>query len=193
MLCIGFLNVCYASAAQTPGVTQAQFSEQLRFYDKIEWIESEFKQIKTIAELGVDIASEGNLFVRRGRSFEVRWEVKKPAWLLVELNPSQVTIKSGNRENPRTEKWNLSKRQGLGTLVSWLRLDSKELYQAYTIQKETNNIFLFTPKRKDENPFKSLKMFLHKKGFLSSLEIQEKSGDVMKIEFREPKFKRVST
>jgi len=139
--------------------------------------------------MDVLINSEGHFKVTRPR--HLSWQVVKPSSILVSMDDTEVKIVSDGE----TQAYKVSDlptdsiAQSLRGLRALLDLDAHELYLHYDVFSDTNvkDGFKFVPKKGEGSPFKSLLMSLDHSGYVRKVEIEEISGDDIKIEFGLPK------
>lgn len=179
-----FLN----AADVTKSVNSAELAEKLKQYRSIATISAPFKQKKTFKDIDMVLKSEGQFELSR-TSKTVTWQVLKPSPLKVILNG--VEVKMIGPESTQTFK--ISEIGGdkamksLTSLVAWLELDAEKLTRDYGVSQLGPDKFRFVPKT---DTFGELDMQLNPKGFLTKLEIHERSGDKLEIDFGTPKISR---
>lgn len=190
---LGFCAALAGSEAPSP-VTEGQFAEKLRNYKTIAHLKTKFRQTKSFRNIDMTIKSEGTLELSPPGG--VIWKILKPSYVMVSMNKDQFTMGAGqgseySEQTIRLSEVNSSQKKSLAGLVAWLEMNPEKLYAQYEISKTAENSFLFFPKDKKENPFKSLTMTLDNKGNLKQLLIDEVSGDKLKMDFDPPEIVRV--
>ena len=166
------------------------FSSQLKFYQGLSELNVDFSQHKYIKELDVDIKSNGKLQVKW--SDHVIWKIESPSPFEFVFNSSEIKITSksyAGKERVDTYKIGetISKKdaKGLMQLLLWLRLDADGLVKHYSICRQ-DDLLRFFPIESEDIVFKQLDMSLCKTGYIKSLKLYEKSGDLINIEFSKP-------
>jgi outer membrane lipoprotein-sorting protein len=187
LLTLGAVFPASGWAAETP-VTENELATKLRYYSSIRALEADFRQVKNLREMGMQMKSEGRLTLRRPDS--VIWEVTKPARVKVELTSAGIRITSGEGTTATVQSFSAAQMPkdgdalGLHDLVAWLRLDAHALSEQYTITRTTTDHFIFAPKK--IGPFKTMEMDLSGAGQLTKLVLNESSGDQMTLQFGKP-------
>lgn len=190
LIFLGVSQVAQA-AVETP-VSAAELNEKLTFYRQIDRLEADFRQVKDLHEMGMQMKSEGRLTLLAGES--VVWEVLKPSRVKVELDPSGIQVTRGEGTGKTVEKITSADMpkgadgSSLRDLIQWLRMDAKILSAQYTVTRTTKDHFIFTPKT--PGPFSRLEMDLPGRGYLRKLILRETSGDQMTLEFSAPRIKK---
>ena len=191
-LSIPFVTLCFIAGAAESTVTEAMLAEKLRFYAALGSLEADFKQVKELREMGMDMKSEGRLTLKRPDV--VVWEILKPARVKVELGTTGIKITSGEGANATGQSFSADQMpqdkgaSGMRDLVAWLKLDAKALSEQYVITKTPAERYLFEPRK--TGPFKSMEMALAKDGHLETLVLNEASGDRMTLTFAKPRVRK---
>jgi outer membrane lipoprotein-sorting protein len=176
------------AAGSATSVTRDQLKAGLLAYASISKLEATFNQTKTIKEIGVVIKSEGRMTL--SRPGKVTWEVTRPSRVKVVLDEKEVRIESGSSSDANAQVFPVggavSDEVGgkMAEVLAWLRLDADRLYDDYSVTSVGPNQFCFTPKERLKSLFGELKLTLGKEGVVRRLEIKEKSGDLLEIDFR---------
>ena len=196
---VGFSSfVGSARAAEMRGspISESELAKQLKLYESVSSIEASFVQVKTLAEMGFQIKSEG--YFKIVRPDHILWEVRKPGKVRVTLDPDQIRIESGEGKDmnvqtlKRSEAPSDKTTQNLSGLVAWLNLDAKVLHSQYDVFQTAKQTFRFAPHDLKAGPFRSIEMTLADGGQMRHLVIQETSGDTMELTFTHPKLTRKS-
>jgi outer membrane lipoprotein-sorting protein len=172
-------------------LSERALAEKLKLYGSISSLEADFKQIKTLKDMNLQLKSEGHLKLQRPD--HVVWEITYPSLVNVSLDKNQVVIRTGAGSEAQVQSFKTSDlrsdqaSKGLTALITWLHLESKALAEQYDIYATGQQSFLFKPKQKNSTPFESLEMGLGSSGQLKHLTIHELSGDSLDIEFGKPK------
>lgn len=191
-LLVSVLTLCSVSADSEGTVSEAALTEKLRFYASIRSLEADFKQLKELREMDMEMRSEGRLTLKRPDT--VIWEVLKPARVKVELGAKEIRITSGEGPAASREIYSVDQMPGdkgassLRDLVAWLKLDAHALHEQYAITRSSNGNYVFVPRK--AGPFRSMEMNLAKAGHLETLILNESSGDRMTLKFAKPRVVR---
>jgi outer membrane lipoprotein-sorting protein len=185
-----------AAPASSKPLAEKELREKLKLYQSIQKLEVAFKQTKTIKDLEVQLKSEGHLTLIRPN--RVIWEIKSPAPVLVSLDEREIQIRSGRGPDSSTMTMKISdapsdeSSKSISGLVAWLNLDATKLHSQYQIYSSGGSAYRFVPKEKAGSPFEELEMTLGSGGHLKKLRIHEVSGDLLNIEFTQPKLTRAA-
>lgn len=177
-----------AAATGSTVVDEGTLAQQLKFYKNISEISTTFRQNKHLAEMKLDLQSEGRLAFKRPD--DVTWEILKPSPVTVKMSKSdvQITSASGTQVFKFQELSQDNMARGIGMLKPWLTLDAHALTEQYTITKQGDATFLFEPKASASGQaITKISLTLAKAGHLQSLKLFEKSGDWIEIFFTSPK------
>lgn len=178
------------SQAATP-ISEQTLAEKLKAYASISSLEVDFKQTKTLRDMGLQLKSEGHLKIKRPD--HLIWEITKPSPISVSLNQKEILIRSGKGADAQTQTFQVSDApsgqavKSLTGLITWLNLDSKAIAEQYLVYAIGQQSFRFEPKQKNSTPFENLEMTLDSDGHLKHLTLHELSGDSLDIEFGKPK------
>jgi outer membrane lipoprotein-sorting protein len=189
-LCFSLIQM--ALAHDLKALSEGELAQKLRQYQSILSLEATFKQTKTLRKMDVHINSEGHFKVTRPRTF--LWQVTKPSPISISMDDQQVKIVT----NGEPQVYKLSEipsgsaAQSLKGLMALLNLNAPELSLHYDVFAEPSSdeqyqTTKFIPKKGDGSPFKELIMYIDKAGFVRKVEISERSGDSIRIEFGLPK------
>lgn len=179
-----------------PLVTDAEMAKYLQFYASITHLDVDFKQTKTLVDMGINLKSQGHLVL--DRPDKVVWQVTQPSALTVRLDKTSVQIQTGSGPDAQVQTLSIGDGQtsadtasnSLAGLAAWLTLDNKALSAQYRIYKKDRDSFRFVPKDRKTSPFESLEMTLNTSGHLRALTIHEISHDTIQIDFMTPKLSR---
>lgn len=172
-------------------VSDAEITEQLKFYQKISTLHASFHQTKFIKDLKLELKSEGEMELVRPE--RVLWKITKPSPTELVLSGNSVSMTSGTGTSKRTESFALdgpmdpAVSKSLVSMVAWLKVDVPLIKESYSIYEVGKHTFKCVPKDEKMGVFQSLTLFLHPKGHLEKLFIEEKSGDHIEITFANPK------
>jgi hypothetical protein len=197
LLILPFIGALLLSGvAKAAEVDQNSLSKHLKEYQAIQRLESTFKQTKSFKDLKLKLKSEGQFTLDRIHK-KVIWHIKKPADLKVTMTDDFITTKEEGRKDEQTlklsELGNGRLAQSMGMLVSWLEMDASKLIRQYSVFELADRKFRFVPKDKGLSPFEALEMQLNGKGLVEHVEISEKSGDHMSIDFQNNQIQRSVT
>lgn len=195
------LSIAYSqlaiSAPTATEVAEADLAKRLQFYQSISKLSVDFKQIKTLKELGVKLESEGKLELIRPS--QVIWEIKKPSRVLIRFDQKQIRIESGEGKDVSIQVVKMEdipkgrESKSIGGLMAWLQLDAHALSEQYIVTSSQAKKLMFSPKQKDNSVFKSIELTLSSTGHLEILHIWEGSGDEIEIQFSAPRIEKTST
>ncbi len=183
---IFFLSVLFA---QVPLNTE-ELSKKLQFYTPIETLQATFKQTKHLKEMGMKLESEGELKVHRPD--RVVWQITKPGRVQLTLQGSDVILETGEGKEYKVDRFSLNSpmkkeiSQGLLSMMAWLKLDIPMIQNSFTVSSIEGGGFRCEPKDKKAALFASLDFYVHSKGHLEQLILNEKSGDRIEIRFQAP-------
>jgi len=156
-------------------------------YQTLKTVHAEFEQIKTIKEFGIQITSTGVLTIKKPNYFQ--WEVRSPSALVFTVNDNHIKIITTQHNGQRiTTEYNTqslekaSLNTGIENLVDLVNLNIESLRSKYSFCKNSD-IFFLTPRQTNSDFFKNIKFKLHNNNFMSKIEIEEHSGDTIKISF----------
>ncbi len=151
-------------------------------YEDTEGFKSSFDQIKYLSEIDVVLKSSGVIQVKRPGF--LRWEVLKPAYLLVTFDGRNLYIKREDDEKKIKINQNQKKAllQNLNHLKAWIEYDFYFIEKNYKIQKVTKLNYIFVPKTLKS--FKEINLHLHSDGLIKSIKFFEPNGDFLKFNFK---------
>lgn len=179
-----------AFAAEAPRkVGIEELEKALTLYKSIEHLEVDFKQTKTLKDMDLKLNSEGHLTVNHPN--KVEWKILKPTPLTVELEKGTITINSasGTQKFSQAENPSAKDRESFQTLLSWLRLDAREISEKYDVTKLALHNYRFEAKDPNTPVMKALEMKVAATGHVTDLKFEEASGDSVEIQFSKPKVK----
>lgn len=183
-LCLGLAATAHAASK---AVTKPELEKALAFYQRIQKLDVDFKQTKTLKDIQLDLKSEGHMTMTLPD--HVQWKIHKPEPMTVDLEQQKITIHSGSGTQTFSQDQNPSAkdRKGFATMLSWLKLDSSAIMNHYDVTQLAPRKYRFTAKDKDEPMLKSLEMELTSSGHVAQLLFQEVSGDEIRLQFSKPK------
>lgn len=176
-------------------IPELELSERLKFYQKIKTLHTDFHQVKSIKSIGMELKSEGEM--RLELPGKVVWTIKKPSFSKVELEGNTIKMTSGQGAEQKTQTMVLGKEtdpnvsKAILSMMAWMRMDVPEIEKSYVISELGKNEFRCEPKNPAVSVFAALNFKLHPKGHVEELKIEEKSGDLIQIEFDKPQIKLV--
>ncbi len=182
--------LCFSQWASA-SMTQSEVAKMLHRYESVKSIEASFTQVKTLKDMNMSIKSSGTFKITRPN--QILWKIKEPAPVSIIISAQEIKIQSGQGTGAQTEIYKLSSlpsgkmAKSMSGLMAWLNLDSKEIYKNYDVTSTEKNQYVFTPKDKDAQGFKTLGMTLDNKGFVKKIKMVEISDDTIDIEFGSPK------
>ncbi len=170
-------------------VSEAQLGQELKAYRDLKELAVTFHQTKHLAEMNLDLRSEGRMALKRPD--EVVWEIQKPSRVTVQINRKEISITSaGERQVLKiSELSHDNAARGFGLLMPWLTLDTAALVAQYEITSGADHTFQFVPKQGNSTVVK-MRAHLTPAGHLDKLQLFEKSGDTLEILFATPRIKR---
>lgn len=170
-------------ASESQHLSESEFSAILHRYQNFFTLKTQFTQVKTITDLGIQLKSEGTLTIIRPST--VVWKVLKPSPLTVTINDKQVSMEN--------EVFLLSSApsqvsQKLAFVISWLRMDTHTLAENFSIRRTHENVYQLLPKqeKKDSLIIGSFEITLNSQGYVERVIITEISGDRLDIHFAKP-------
>ncbi len=181
--------LCSTTRASSQGNMSAiQLQEALGPYQKFATLKVDFGQKKYLQKLAIEMKSQGTLEInRRSGKPSFRWKVTKPSALLVELKDGMLQIVSGEGDTQDIQKIPLSAAQGqnkgFSDLTAWLNLDIVVLARNYNVQKTGPRTFSFQSKEPESAPFRTIQITGSKAGYLEKMQLEERNGDSVVIEF----------
>lgn len=143
---------------------------------------SSFTQVKSVKEMGIELASEGELEVK-AKGYAT-WKILKPAFLSVEISPEAIKIYNDPQGNPRIIKKNAangSEFEG-GSWMKLLMENPEDLMKNFAVSDLGNNRFKLVPLGKKEG-FDSLVLGFKVDSHIEEVLIQENTEDTLKINF----------
>lgn len=181
------LVVSGAVAAAEKPVTVEQLQKALSKYQAIERLDVDFKQVKTLKDIALDLKSEGHLTLKMPK--EVEWKVLKPQPMTVTLADQKITIKSPSNTQTFSQEQNPSAkdRKSFQTMLTWLKLDAQAIAEKYAVSETGPREYKFISKDPKEPVVKAMTMKMDKTGHVASLLFEEVSGDSMRLNFSQPK------
>jgi hypothetical protein len=150
----------------------------------------DFKQLKILKDLRVEIPSEGRLKLK-GRE-QVIWEVTKPSLVRLTFDHKTIKIESGEGADYSVQTLKASdipkgkESKNIAALEAWLQMDARALSKKYLVTSTGPSTLRFTSKELEKSSFRSVEMNLTSSGHLERLHIAEGSGDEIDIRFGTP-------
>lgn len=143
--------------------------------------EAPFKQVKKLKSLGLELPSEGVLRVTAPGY--ASWELSKPEFFKVEINPTELRIYSLRGVAPR-----VLKKTSLGSVkeaswISFLVENPKSVFELFDVKEIATSTFMLIPKQK-QKPFESVELKFDSKRRLKELKLQENTEDSLFIIFK---------
>ncbi len=161
-----------------------ELERALSQYKKIKSLEARFDQVKTLKGLQITLKSSGSFRLRKeGDTAEVEWQVNKPGYLKLRITPSSLEIfeEEGKPGKPLVENQEAQGRI-LRPLYAWLSVNSRLISEQYSVFAEGKSKFRLEPKEPG-SPVKKIRIQLDNKKLVSSVALEEISGDQLKISF----------
>lgn len=140
---------------------------------------SSFKQIKVVKEMGLELPSEGNLEVKT--LSEAVWQINKPAYLKVEITPSEIRMYSEANGTPRVIKKSAAHASD-GTWLNLLMEEPEEVLKHFQITELSARKFKLIPKSIKQG-FDSMEVEFLANAKIKELFIQENKDDSLRIFF----------
>jgi|GEM_PF-6040323 len=170
-------------AAPKP-MTGAELEKELAQYKNILSLDANFDQVKEIKSLKVKLKSSGTFHLRKaGDISEVEWQVSKPSFLKLKITPASLEIfeEEGKPGRPVVENQE-AQAKILRPLYAWLSVSSRLISEQYHIFSLGKKSFRLEPKE-ENSPVKALRILLDKQKYVSSVLLEERSGDEIRITF----------
>ncbi len=167
----------------------AAVDKLFKHYQDLKTFEANFKQKKQLKLEGLELASSGSLHVALGKA--LLYEIKAPGRLAVFLDADNLEIRSGPGPKETRNKYALKGgefsekiTENIKELTALLAMDRTELDKTYAVTEEQGKLVL-TP----ANPKQFVRVVMTLGGgtWIQRIEIEERSGDSMGLEFEEPK------
>ena len=192
----GFLVMASASAFAAPTkdftkVTETELASALQKYQKIAQLNVQFKQTKTLKDMDIALASQGDLQWKLPD--QVIYRITKPSSLKVTMTPKTIEIENGTGAAATKQTIETSSMPGdaekrsLQAMVTWLKMDPVLLGKEYDITTNHASEFRFVPREPKNSPFSQLDLQLDNSGHVKKMEMSEKSGDHIEFTFEKPK------
>lgn len=187
---IFLLHFSFSGIATQRILTGGEIAEHLKLYQTLHTLSTSFHQTKFLQEMGIELKSEGKMELIRPD--KVVWKVTSPSPLELVLDKRLLSMTMGTGTSKKTEQFSLdgpldpSVSKSLFSLIAWLKVDVPVIQESYTIFEIDKRTFKCVPKEDKLGVFQSLTLFLHKKGHLEKLFIEEKSGDRIELRFSTP-------
>jgi outer membrane lipoprotein-sorting protein len=165
-----------------------ELQKVLNHYQALEQLDVDFKQIKRLKDMKLELASEGHL--RLQPPSRVEWEIRKPQPMMVVLSQDKITVKSDEKEEvyKLSEAGTTRDRRRLSDLLSWLRLDADEILKSFAAEKRSEQSYEFVAKSADPM-IKRLALTLTLRGHVQRIVFFEASGDEIQMDFATPVLK----
>lgn len=187
------IKICFAIhgfvAAATAFAEPTTIDKLFKHYQDLKVFEADFKQKKLLRQEDLELESSGTLHVALGKA--LLYEVKAPGRLAVFLDDQALEIRSGDGKKATKSRYELQGgaysekiADNLKELTALLAMDRAALDKSYTVTAEPGKIVL-TPVRPRQ--FVRVVMTLGSGLWLRRLDIEERSGDQMVLDFAEPK------
>jgi hypothetical protein len=187
---IFFLSACTAMAVDSQLLSERELSKRLQFYQSIATLTVDFKQLKILKDLHVEIPSEGKLKLKGHE--QVIWEVSKPSLVRLTFDHKMIKVESGEGADYSLQTWKTSdlpkgkESKNIAALEAWLLLDARVLGTQYSVTSQGPGTLRFASKDHDKPAFRNVEMHLASSGHLEQLHITEASGDEIDIRFGAP-------
>ena len=171
-------------------VTETELASALQKYQKIAQLNVQFKQTKTLKDMDIALASQGDLQWKLPD--QVIYKITKPAALKVTMTPKTIEIENGT--GPTATKQTIetssmpgdAEKRSLQAMVTWLKMDPVLLSKEYEITTNHASDFKFVPREPKNSPFTQLDLQLDGGGHVKKMEMSEKSGDHINFVFDKP-------
>lgn len=168
------------------GVTEKKLSNYLKKYEGMDKLVADFAQVKTIKDMGVRLASKGRL--EMGTSGYINWEIKKPSPVQIHLSGKEVVIKSLD-ETGKMKKQVYDVKSApremtdsVKQLMKLLTFNAGYIFENFHIKMSKPGVISLRHKS-DALPFNKMKLYLRDGGLIGKINMEEKSGDVIDINF----------
>jgi hypothetical protein len=168
-------------------------ASDLQYYKNVQRLEAQFKQTKTLTNLGIDLVSTGSFTLEKSEHPQVTWQMDTPAFIKFVITPSSiVSFDQPNQKEGKTLLDNQSvATRMLRPIFAWLSMDSQQIKQDFIVHKLHADQFTLTAKDAASATIAKITMQLGKDKLLKNLTLLEKSKDKITISFFNTKvFKR---
>lgn len=160
-----------------------------KHYQDLKAFEANFKQKKLLKQEGLEIDSSGRLSVALGTA--LLYEIKAPGRLAVFLDQDHLEIRSGEGAKATKNKYALKGgeysekiAENVKELTALLAMNRTELDKTYAVTEEHGKLVL-TPANPKQ--FVRVVMTLGTGDWIRRIDIEERSGDSMALDFEEPR------
>lgn len=189
------INIClaiHAFVAPTAALAQGPLVDRIfQYYQGLASFEVDFTQSKTLRAEGITLDSRGALRVALGRA--LLYEIKAPGRLAVFLDDQALEVRSGVGAKATRSRYLLKGgeysekiAENLKELTALLAMNRAQLDQAYKVSEEPGRLLLVPAVPKQ---FVKVVMTVEAGAspWIKRIEIEEKSGDQMALEFEAPR------
>lgn len=183
--------ICEVSLAAQKPMTGAELEKELTQYKNVVSLDARFDQVKELKGLKVKLKSSGSFHLRKtGESSEVEWQVSKPGYLKLKITPGSLEIfeEEGKPGHPLVENQEAQSKI-LRPLYAWLSVNSQLISEQYHLFSLGKQGFRLVPKD-EKSPVKALRLVLDRQKLVSSVFLEERSGDEIRIHFSGTKVAR---
>jgi outer membrane lipoprotein-sorting protein len=182
-------------ASTKDSLESAAIDRIIHFYQELKDFSSEFKQVKSLSKLGIELPSSGLLRVKTQKLFV--WDVTEPSFLRIAFDGQKLHLWQGNPDKRSSaqspQSWDLQKdlpqsvRDNFFFLTALLTMNEKIFAKNFELSSEIpqKEAIVFIPKR--SMLFSKITMTAHPDGYIQSILMQEKAGDTIQLNFSKPK------
>lgn len=183
------LALCAASSGRAE---PAAMDKVFKYYQDLKTFDANFKQTKLLSQEKLELKSEGTLRVSLGHG--LLYEIKSPGRLTVFLDQDKLEIHAGEGAAATVSRYALSGgeysekiAENLHELTALLAMNRQELAKTYEVteDKATPGTLALTPKVARQ--FSRVVMVVEPAAWIKRIEIEERSGDRMVLDFEAPR------
>ncbi len=140
---------------------------------------ADFVQTKTLKSPAITLQTSGKLLLLADG---LEWKILKPATMNFRIKEGRLEILSQDQkqEVPSAE---------FKVLTAALKLDPAEINQIFLVSKISALNYWIVPREIEKWPFRRMKLKINKQARPTSIQIEEKSGELMQIQFKNFRFK----
>ncbi len=147
----------------------------------------DFKQIKLLHDLDIEIKTEGNFkVIKANKTSKVfYWNIEKPQASHICIDKDGLMIENLSSKKKKYLKFSEVGRDvgdQITSLLKIIMMDQEDIEHEFDIKKQ-NDKLLLTPLKKENAFFASALLKINKLGLVESVAIKEKSQDEINIQF----------